>query len=142
MFVSVFNITNVFHNVLFWITMEAFLLYQIISGIGNFLYFRFKGNYFLIAGLGKKIYSCQLSTDTTQKGQSCTILTRKKKHCLYAVDKTRLLGPGCSNAGRRYPPDKSQPAILTVEPRSNEGPRDWQNMFAITRFSLYRGSFR
>ena len=24
--------------------------------------------------------------------------------------------------------------IITVEPRFNEGPRDWQNMFAITRF--------
>ena len=26
------------------------------------------------------------------------------------------------------------PAILTMEPRYNEGPRDWQNLFAITRF--------
>ena len=24
--------------------------------------------------------------------------------------------------------------IITVEPRYNEAPRDWQNMFAITRF--------
>ena len=79
MFVSVFNITNVFHNVLFWITMEAFLLYQIISGIGNFLYIRFKGNYFLIAGLGKKNYSCQLSTDTTQKASLVYNFDKKKE---------------------------------------------------------------
>ena len=26
------------------------------------------------------------------------------------------------------------PSISTVEPRYNEGPRDWQNMFAIPRF--------
>ena len=25
-------------------------------------------------------------------------------------------------------------AEITVEPRYNEGPRDWQNMFVITRF--------
>ena len=31
--------------------------------------------------------------------------------------------------------------LSTLEPRYNEGPRDWQNMFAITKFSLYRGSF-
>ena len=26
----------------------------------------------------------------------------------------------------------------TVEPRYNEGPRDWQNVFAITRFCISR----
>ena len=57
---------------------------------------------------GEKIYSCQLSTDNTKRRVMCTILTRKKKHCLYAMDKTSLPGLGCSNAGRRYPPDKSQ----------------------------------
>ena len=32
--------------------------------------------------------------------------------------------------------------LSTVEPRYNKGPRDWQNMFVITRFvNLYRGSF-
>ena len=29
----------------------------------------------------------------------------------------------------------------TVEPRCNEGPRDWQNLFAINEVSLFRGSF-
>ena len=29
------------------------------------------------------------------------------------------------------PPGKN---LYTVEPRYNEGPRDWQNMFAITTF--------
>ena len=28
-----------------------------------------------------------------------------------------------------------------MEPRYNERPRDWQNLFAITWISLYRGSF-
>ena len=29
----------------------------------------------------------------------------------------------------------------TVEPRYNEGPRDWQNLFAIKRFRYFVGSF-
>ena len=32
--------------------------------------------------------------------------------------------------------------VSTVEPRYDKGPRDWQNMFVITRLvNLYRGSF-
>ena len=31
--------------------------------------------------------------------------------------------------------------LSTLEPRCNEGPRDWQSMLAITKFSLYPGSF-
>ena len=37
---------------------------------------------------------------------------------------------------------KKEIKLSTVEPRYNKGPRDWQNMFVITRFvNLYRGSF-
>ena len=91
-----------------------------------------------------KNYSCQRRWQPrphTKRRVMCSILTRKKKHCLYAMDKkTDYLVLWCSNAGRRYPPDKSISSDTSVEPRSNEGPRGWQNMFAITKFSLYRGS--
>ena len=41
---------------------------------------------------------------------------------------------------------KTKTKLNSVVPRYNEGLRDWQNLFAITRFryiqvSLYRGSF-
>ena len=81
MFVSVFNITNVFNNVLFSITMEAFLLYEIISGIGNFLYFRFKGNDVLIAGLGKKFIAV-IYPQTQHKKASHVYNFDKKKETL------------------------------------------------------------
>ena len=35
---------------------------------------------------------------------------------------------------RRIPAIKYGLAESTVKPRYNEGPRDWQNMFVITRF--------
>ena len=33
------------------------------------------------------------------------------------------------------------PTTVTVEPRCNEGPRDWQNLFAITRFRHFEVLF-
>ena len=37
---------------------------------------------------------------------------------------------------------KKEIKLNTVEPRYNEGPRDWQNIFVITRFvNLYQGVF-
>ena len=65
--------------------MEAFVSYEIISGIANFLNFRFKGNYILIAGLGKKIYSCQLSTNTTQKGESHVQFSQEKRNDVFML---------------------------------------------------------
>ena len=33
-------------------------------------------------------------------------------------------------------------SVSTVEPRHNEGPRDWQNLFDITRFRYIEVLFR
>ena len=49
-------------------------------------------------------------------------------------------------AGRGCPPpplfEKNKIKLSTVEPRYNEGPKDWQNMFVIARFvNLYQASF-
>ena len=34
---------------------------------------------------------------------------------------------------------KTVPSFSTMEPRHNEGPRDWQNLFARTRFRYILG---
>ena len=37
--------------------------------------------------------------------------------------------------------EDSEEKVSSVEPRYNEEPRDWQNMFLITRFHYYQGYF-
>ena len=69
----------------------------------------------------------------------------RKKGLISIIWQFLMLRQGL-HRGRGCPPpplfEKNKIKLSTVEPRYNEGPRDWQNMFVIVRFvNLYQGSF-
>ena len=69
----------------------------------------------------------------------------RKKGLISIIWQFLMLRQGL-HSGEGLPPpplfEKNKIKLSTVEPRYNEGPRDWQNMFIIARFvNLYRASF-